>query len=165
MIDKEIVARVTPLAASWATNGVVNGLGRLAQKFWLANNLIAQIPGNSAPARAIRSPGPLQGHGVLLHPEGAVGWHGDYVAPLMPGAVEMAAEALDAGAHADPAFQAWVAPVVWKLEFRAMSMPNLLAECAYVEGRLKIGARGAVARGARLPGLRDTSRRDDAGSA
>ena len=51
MIDKEIIARVSPLAASWATHGVVNGLGRLAQKFWLANNLIAQIPGNSAPAR------------------------------------------------------------------------------------------------------------------
>ena len=25
-------------------------------------------------------------HGVLLHPEGSVGWHGDFVAPLMPGA-------------------------------------------------------------------------------
>ena len=32
----------------------------------------------------------LQGHGVLLHPEGSVGWHGDYVAPLMSGAAEMA---------------------------------------------------------------------------
>ena len=52
MIDKEIIARVSPLAAAWATHGVVNGLGRLAQKFWLANNLIAQIPGNSAAARA-----------------------------------------------------------------------------------------------------------------
>ena len=57
MIDKEIVARVSPLAASWATHGVVNGLGRLAQKFWLANNLIAQIPGNSA--RRARSFGRL----------------------------------------------------------------------------------------------------------
>ena len=52
MIDKEIVARVSPLAAAWATHAVVNGTGRLAQKFWLANNLIAQIPGNSAAARA-----------------------------------------------------------------------------------------------------------------
>ena len=49
MIDKEIASRVCPLAAFWATNGVVNGLGLLAQKFWLANNLIAQIPGNSEP--------------------------------------------------------------------------------------------------------------------
>ncbi|TIR44243.1 MAG: hypothetical protein E5X26_13090, partial [Mesorhizobium sp.] len=52
MIDKEIVSRVSPLAASWATHGVVNGLGRLMQKFWLANNLIAQIPGNSEAAKA-----------------------------------------------------------------------------------------------------------------
>jgi hypothetical protein len=53
MIDKEVIARVSPLAASWATHGVVNGLGRLAQKFWLANNLIAQIPGNGGPARVL----------------------------------------------------------------------------------------------------------------
>ena len=57
MIDKEISSRVCPRAAFWATNGVVNGLGRLAQKFWLANNLIAQIPGNSEAARDTRSPG------------------------------------------------------------------------------------------------------------
>ena len=75
MIDKEIIARVSPLAASWATHGVVNGLGRLAQKFWLANNLIAQIPGNSAAARAHSVAWALEGHGVLLHPEGGVGWH------------------------------------------------------------------------------------------
>ena len=54
MIDKEISARVSPLAAAWATHVVVNGIGWLAQKFWLANNLIAQIPGNSAAgARAL----------------------------------------------------------------------------------------------------------------
>jgi len=79
MIDKEIVSRVSPLAASWATNGVVNGLGRLMQKFWLANNLIAQIPGNNEAAKAHSVAGVLKGHGVLLHPEGGVGWHGDYV--------------------------------------------------------------------------------------
>ena len=78
----------------WATNGVVNGLGRLAQKFWLANNLIAQIPGNSEPAREHSVDWALKGNVVLLHAEGAVGWHGNYVAPLMPGAVEMANEAL-----------------------------------------------------------------------
>jgi hypothetical protein len=33
MIDKEIASRVCPKAAFWATNSVVNGLGRLAQKF------------------------------------------------------------------------------------------------------------------------------------
>ena len=75
---------------------------------------------------------------MLLHPEGAVGWHGNYVAPLMPGAVEMANEALKRGRAADPAFQAFVAPVVWKLVFERDVEAELLRECAYVEGRLRI---------------------------
>ncbi|WP_245428565.1 hypothetical protein [Kumtagia ephedrae] len=140
MIDKQIVSKVAPLAASWATNGVVNGLGRLAQKFWLANNLIAQIPGNSDAARDHSVGWAAQGHGVLLHPEGAVGWHGDWVAPLMPGAAEMALEALERGRAADPAFRAFVAPMVWKLVFLRDVEAELLAECAYVERRLKIAA-------------------------
>ncbi|MEP9388106.1 hypothetical protein [Mesorhizobium sp. KR9-304] len=138
MLDKEISARLCPRAAFWATNGVVNGLGKLAQKFWLANNLIAQIPGNSEPAREHSIDWALKGNVVLLHAEGAVGWHSNYVAPLMPGAVEMANEALKRGRAADPGFQAFVAPVVWKLVFERDVEPKLLSECAYVEGRLKI---------------------------
>jgi hypothetical protein len=138
MLDKEISARLFPDAAFWATNGVVNGLGRLAQKFWLANNLIAQIPGNSEAARKHSIDWALKGKVVLLHAEGSVGWHSNYVAPLMPGAVEMAVEALRRGREADPAFQAFVAPVVWKLVFQRDVEPELLAECAYVESRLKI---------------------------
>jgi hypothetical protein len=138
MLDKEISARVSPRAAFWATNGVVNGLGRLAQKFWLANNLIAQIPGNSEPAREHSVDWALKGNVVLLHPEGAVGWHGNYVAPLMPGAVEMALEALKLGRAADPGFHAFVAPVVWKLVFDRDVEADLLKECVYVEGRLGI---------------------------
>lgn len=140
MIDKEILARVSPLAASWATHGVVNGLGRLAQKFWLANNLIAQIPGNGAPAREHSEAWALKGHGVLLHPEGAVGWHGDFVAPLLPGAVEMSMEALEEGRKTDPRLEAWVAPIVWKLAFVEDVERPLLKECAHVERRLNIPA-------------------------
>jgi hypothetical protein len=138
MLDKEISARVCPRAAFWATNGVVNGLGRLTQKFWLANNLIAQIPGNSEAAREHSVGWALQGKVVLLHPEGAVGWHGNYVAPLMPGAVEMANESLRRGREKNPAFQAFVAPIVWKLMFDRDVETELLKECAYVEGRLRI---------------------------
>jgi hypothetical protein len=138
MLDKEISARICPRAAFWATNGVVNGLGKLAQKFWLANNLIAQIPGNSEPAREHSIDWALAGNVVLLHAEGAVGWHGNYVAPLMPGAVEMANEALKRSRDADPGFQAFVAPVVWKLVFDRDVEAGLLRECAYVEGRLRI---------------------------
>ena len=138
MLDKEISARVCPRAAFWATNGVVNGLGSLAQKFWLANNLIAQIPGNSEPAREHSIAWALKGNVVLLHPEGAVGWHGNHVAPLMPGAVEMAGEALRRGRAENPGFQAFVAPVVWRLVFQRDVEPELLKECGYVEGRLAI---------------------------
>lgn len=138
MIDKEIVSRVSPLAASWATHGVVNGLGRLMQKFWLANNLIAQIPGNSEAAKAHSVDWALKGHGVLLHPEGGVGWHGNFVAPLLPGAIEMGLEALERGRAADRDFRAWVAPVVWKLAFTGNVERALAKECAYVEKSLKI---------------------------
>lgn len=139
MLDKEISARLFPDAAFWATNGVVNGLGTLAQKFWLANNLIAQIPGNSEPAREHSIDWALKGNVVLLHPEGSVGWHSNYVAPLMPGAVDMAIDAARRGREADPAFKAFVAPVVWKLVFQRDVEPELFAECGYVEGRMKIG--------------------------
>lgn len=138
MVDKEIASRHFPLAAFWATNAVVNGLGRLAQKFWLANNLIAQIPGNSEPAREHSIVWALKGHGVLLHPEGSVGWHGDFVAPLMPGAVEMALESLKRGRQMRGDFQAWIAPVVWKLKFTRDVEAALLQECAYVERRLRV---------------------------
>ncbi|TIX01223.1 MAG: hypothetical protein E5V59_05370 [Mesorhizobium sp.] len=138
MIDKEIVSQVSPLTASWATNGVVNGLGRLMQKFWLANNLIAQIPGNSGAAKEHSVAWALKGHGVLLHPEGGVGWHANIVAPLLPGAVEMGLEALKRGRATDPDFKVWIAPVVWKLAFTRNVEAALAKECAYVEKSLKI---------------------------
>jgi hypothetical protein len=143
MIDKEIVSRVSPLAASWATHGVVNGLGRIMQKFWLANNLIAQIPGNSGAAREHSVDWALKGHGVLLHPEGGVGWHANVIAPLLPGAVEMGLEALKRGRATDPEFEVWVAPVVWKLAFVNNVALALARECAYVERRLEIERRAA----------------------
>lgn len=142
MIDKELLWRVAPLAASWATHTVVNGLGTFMQKFWLANNLIAQIPGNSEAAKRHSVEWAAKGHCVLLHPEGSVGWHNDYVAPLMPGAVEMAVEALELGRQTDPAFRAFVAPVVWKLVFLKDAEAGLRREAAYVEKSLRLPAAG-----------------------
>jgi hypothetical protein len=138
MIDKEIASHVCPLAAFWATNGVVNGLGKAAQKFWLANNLIAQIPGNSQAAREHSVDWALKGHSVLLHPEGSVGWHGDFVAPLMLGAAEMALEALKRGREAGRDLDVWIAPIVWKLVLTRDVEADLMGECAYVERSLRI---------------------------
>ena len=138
MLDKHIISLVSPLAASWATNGVVNGLGKLAQRFWLANNLIAQIPGNSEPSLAYSVEWALKGHGVLLHPEGGVGWHSNYIAPLFPGAFNMANEALVKGKNNDSEFESFVVPVVWKLVYLGDVKAGLIKECHYIERKQKI---------------------------
>jgi hypothetical protein len=138
MIDKEIISHAAQLAACWATHGVVNGLGDLAQRFWLANNLIAQIPGDGGKAREYSINWAVLGHGVLLHPEGSVGWHANHVGPLFPGAAEMAADALQRGRQVDADFESFVAPIVWKLVFLKDVTSGLAGECAYVEKRLGI---------------------------
>lgn len=138
MIDKEIASRFFPKAAFWATNTIVNGLGRFAQKFWLANNLIAQIPGNSAPAREHSINYALDGNTVLLHPEGQVGWHRNHVADLMPGAAEMALEVVRRNRRRGDSRDVWLVPVVWKLEFLDDVTPALARECTYVERKLGI---------------------------
>lgn len=138
MIDKHILSKAAPLAACWATNGVVNGMGDIAQKFWLSNNLIAQIPGDAEKAREHSVAWACKGHGVLLHPEGSVGWHSNFVATLFAGAAQMAMEALKRGRASDPSFQSYVAPIVWKLVFISDAAPGLIRECAYVEQRLRI---------------------------
>ena len=138
MLDKEIITRAAPECASWATNGVVNGMGGAMQKFWLWNNLVAQIPGNSEAARAFSVEWALKGKGVLLHPEGAVGWHADHVAHLMPGAANMALEARSRA----PQKPSWLVPIVWKLAFAEDATQGLFRECAYVEKSLKLGGAG-----------------------
>lgn len=134
MLDKEIITRAAPEAASWASNGVVNGMGAAMQKFWLWNNLVAQIPGDSQPARDFSVDWALKGKCVLLHPEGMVGWHSDFVAPLMPGAAAMA---LDAKAKA-PEKAVRLVPIAWKLVFAENATAGLMSECAHVEQRLKL---------------------------
>jgi hypothetical protein len=138
MLDKEVCARVAPMAACWATNVVVNGMGRAMQRFWLANNLIAQIPGAGDEGKRHSIRWAKAGHGVLLHPEGNVGWHGDRIGHLFAGAVEMALQAArelrEAGDHRG----VFVAPVVWKLKLTGDVRSALASECAYVEKRLDL---------------------------
>ena len=141
MLDKHVISLVAKKAACWATHGIVNGLGRVAQKFWLANNLIAQIPGNTEPSRRHSIEWALKGHGVLLHPEGAVGWHSNFIGKIYPGAFDMAREAQAlAKVEQDKSatIEAYVAPVVWKLAFTKNVTKKLAKECSYVERKLKI---------------------------
>jgi len=143
MLDKELSARAAPLMASWATHEVVNGMGAIAQWFWLKNNLIAQIPGaGGAAGRAHSVEWALRGHGVLLHPEGAVGWHADRIAPLFPGVVDMALEAAALAVRRGMDRTVHVVPVVWKLRFTGDVMAALGGELARAEAALGITAGG-----------------------
>jgi hypothetical protein len=130
MVDKAISMRCSPMMAHWAAPDVVNA-SPLAQKFWLANHLIAAAPrGGGKPyshkvARA--------GHGVLLHPEGKVTWQGRYILPLRRGAANMAldlARQLDDEHDPRPVF---LVPVVWRYRFLRDASDGLQRERALIE--------------------------------
>ncbi|MFO1318475.1 MAG: hypothetical protein U1F52_02570 [Burkholderiales bacterium] len=142
MLDKELSARFAPLMASWATHDIVNGMGPLMQRFWLANNLIAQIPGaGGADGKAHSVRWARAGHGVLLHPEGQVAWTADRIQPLFPGVVEMAC----AAAGASPEQRACIAPILWHLRFLSDVDAALHRTLDYVDGRLDLRTRRADA--------------------
>ncbi len=119
-------------------------MGALAQKFWLKNNLIAQIPGaGGGPAKAALVAWAAKGHGVLLHPEGTVGWHGDTIGRLYPGAIEMAAAAYATIRGSGGQGRALVQPIVWKLVFLSDATDGLDRELRHVEQKLDLPMRSA----------------------
>ena len=149
LVDKEISRLVSPLMAHWASYEIVNG-SPLAQRFWLANNLIANVPGGGG--KAFSMCWALAGHGVLLHPEGTATWQADRVGPLLPGIVDMA---WDAAAHVHAqggARRVLTVPIVWKLHFAGDAAAGLTAEMAWIERELGL-ARGTGAMEARFAAL------------
>jgi len=124
MLDKEISRRVSPLMAHWGAYDIVNA-SPLAQRFWLANHLIANAPGGEGKSYAIDQA--IAGHGVLLHSEGTATWCGDRIAPLVPGIADLAWGAwsrLRGRGDGSPrtsspsqAIPVYVVPIVWKLHF------------------------------------------------
>ena len=139
MIDKYVLSRISRKAACWADGRIVNGMGRLMQRFWLNNNLIAQISGQSRQGKRYSVTAALAGQGVLLHPEGQVNWFGNIISDVFPGAAEMAIKSYLKGSSVTNAgFQCWLAPIVWKLRFNADVKSNLLDECRYIENRLEL---------------------------
>lgn len=142
LIDKEISRRVSPLMAHWASYEIVNG-SPLGQRFWLANNLIANAPGGDGKAYSVRWA--LAGHGVLLHPEGTATWQAERVGPLLPGIVDMAWEAARQLRERGDARPVFVVPLVWRLRFLADPRAGLRREMAHIERALGLPAgRGAV---------------------
>ncbi len=143
LIDKEISRLVSPLMAHWASYEIVNG-SPLTQRFWLANNLIANAPGGGGKRYSVAWA--RAGHGVLLHPEGTATWQGDRVGPLLPGIVDMAWEAAAQERAAGSTRTVHVVPLVWKLHFAGDAGGGLERELAYVERALDLPrGRGACA--------------------
>lgn len=135
MIDKELQRRVSPMMAGWAASEIVNS-SPLAQRFWLANGLIANVPGAGGKAYSVRHA--RQGHGVLLHPEGGVNWQAEHIWPLHPGAIDMAVTlAQQLGADDDPR-PVYVVPLVWRLRFTGNVHHALVEEMRYIERQLSL---------------------------
>ena len=158
MLDKEIGARYAPLTANWAAYEVVNGMGRGMQKFWLANHLIAQIPGQTDAAIAYSLRTACAGTPVLLHPEGGVQWQSDTLSPLFAGAAKMAMQAVQEGIR-----PVYIQPVIWKLKFIGNPEPGLRAEMAHVERQLKLEAAPQLNLSQRLSRLYHAVLRHDCG--
>lgn len=130
MIDKELSRRYAPLMSSWAAQDIVNA-SPLAQRFWLANGLIANTPRGGGKAYSLRAA--RAGRGVLLHPEGGVNWQAERIAPIHPGAIDMAvalAQLLQQDHDPRPVY---VVPLAWRLAFTADVSAPLLAEMQYIE--------------------------------
>jgi hypothetical protein len=135
LIDKEISRLVSPLMAHWASYEIVNG-SPLAQRFWLANNLVANVPGGGGKAYSLRWA--LAGHGVLLHPEGTATWQGDRVGTLLPGIVDMAWDAAALVRERGLERTVHTVPIVWKLHFAGDAGAGLLGEMAWIERELEL---------------------------
>lgn len=139
LIDKEISCLCSPLMAHWASYEIVNGTP-LSQRFWLANNLIANAPGGDGKAYSVRWA--RAGHGVLLHPEGTATWQSERTSPLLPGIVDMAWEAAEQIRAAGESRPVFVVPLVWKLVFAADASKGLLREMALIERALGLPSGG-----------------------
>ncbi len=141
LVDKEISRRVSPLMAHWASYEIVNG-SPLSQRFWLANNLIANAPGGEGKAYSVRWA--LAGHGVLLHPEGTATWQGERVGPLLPGVVDMAWEAARLLRERGDSRPVFVVPLLWRLRFLADPSAGLSREMAHIERALGLAPGGGA---------------------
>jgi hypothetical protein len=131
MVDKEISRRVSPLMAHWASYEVVNASPR-ERAFWLANNLVANVPGGGGKAYSVDWA--LRGHGVLLHPEGTATWQGERVAPLLPGLVDMASEAAARGRGR----KVRLVPIAWRYVFTGDARRGLASDMARIERGLSL---------------------------
>jgi hypothetical protein len=135
LVDKELSRRVSPLMAHWASYEIVNA-SPLARAFWLASNLIANVPGGGGKAYSVAWA--LAGHGVLLHPEGTATWQGERVGPLLPGLVDMAWDAAVLVRASGKARPVWLVPVAWRFTFNGNPRRGLSRDMARIERSLRL---------------------------
>lgn len=139
MLDKHISTLVAPTMASWATHTVVNGMGKIGQKFWLLNNLIAQIPGTGGKdGKEYSVEWSKKGNAVLLHPEGTVHWTSDRVHKIFPGIVDMAVEAYKQLSAEGSDRPVYIVPTIWKLQFTTNVSKALQKEMRQIEKKLNL---------------------------
>jgi len=134
MIDKELSTIVAPRVASWAAHEIV----RSAPKFWSRNNLVANNGGDAAAEYSVRWA--LDGHGVLMHPEGMVHWTANTVHPLFNGLAELAMEAARRAAAEQSGRRVFVVPIVWKLRYTEDVSDALQADMARIERELGLAS-------------------------
>jgi hypothetical protein len=130
LVDKELSRLASPLMAHWASYEIVNA-SPAARAFWLANNLIANVPGGGGKDYSVAWA--CRGHGVLLHPEGTATWQGEHVSALLPGLVDMAWEAASRLRAAGDARPVYLQPVAWRLEFTGDARRGLSRDMARLE--------------------------------
>jgi hypothetical protein len=132
MLDKWLTSRFAPLAAPWAAPDIINGMGKLATKFWLANNLVAAVRGEALDSAMEYSAANLAaGRGAMIHPEGEVNWDNEALGRLKSGCVQIARRG--AGRSERPAL---IVPVVWFIRFCDDATAGLEKELDYVQQRL-----------------------------
>lgn len=132
MLDKWLGSRFAPLAANWADPDIVNGMGRAARSFWLANNLVAAVRGDELERALDYSADQLaRGHAALIHPEGEVNWDNEALGVLKSGCLQIAQRGAALAGR-----DACVVPVAWFIRFGEDATPGLQAELDYVQTRL-----------------------------
>src|SRR5262245_13473117 len=135
LVDKELSRRVSPLMAHWASYEIVNA-SPSARAFWLANNLVANVPGGNGKAYSVAWA--LRGHGVLLHPEGTATWQGERVGSLLPGLVDMAWDAAARVRASGETRPVWLVPVAWRFTFRRDARRGLTQDMTRLERGLEL---------------------------
>jgi hypothetical protein len=149
IIDKELSTIAAPRVASWAAHDIV----RSAPKFWSRNNLVANDGGDAAAEYSMRWA--LEGHGVLMHPEGMVHWTANTVHPLFSGLAELATEAARRAMAEESGRRVFIVPIVWKLRYTEDISDALCTDMARIERELSLASAEGLTAAERFHSLQE----------